>query len=552
MYNGDDMPPLEEDVCEVCPTPAAPQGRSGPNVNSSCPRVSRSPNVNSACPRARRDLDKLGLEDVVCEDDDSECDDEETWEEMEEVICGKTICLFCNNVSSTVHITFAHMIDAHGFDFVAFVCKFSLDQVGFIKLVNYIRREQPAPNILFTEETIKWDSTDYMKPVINEDSLLMFDVEELTKVNELLDPGPQTSYSEATYDELREIIVKQREVMQRMLQAVQANSKKDNAIIRTVGDMRPEEDEGYFDSYAHFDIHHEMLTDRVRTESYRDAILKNSNLFKGKKVLDVGCGTAILSMFSAKAGATVTGVDMSDVIYQAMDIVKENQLENAITLRKGRLEDLEFEHKFDFIISEWMGYFLLFEGMLDSVLYARDKHLAEGGLLLPNRCTLHLVGLEDMDTYKNIISFWDDVYGFKMSCIRTEVVKEASTDIVKEQFIITSTDQIADFDLMKITPSDTEFTSKFSLSVARDGQLTGFAGYFDTFFDMPNSVFFSTGPHAPPTHWKQTKFYLPVPHTVKKGETLEGSICVRRKRRQIRSLDVGITFGNQKLKYLVE
>lgn len=30
--------------------------------------------------------------------------------------------------------------------------------------------------------------------------------------------------------------------------------------MRTVGDIRPEEDEGYFNSYAHFDIHHEMLS----------------------------------------------------------------------------------------------------------------------------------------------------------------------------------------------------------------------------------------------------------------------------------------------------
>ncbi|ROT82522.1 putative protein arginine N-methyltransferase 3, partial [Penaeus vannamei] len=137
------------------------------------------------------------------------------------------------------------------------------------------------------------------------------------------------------------------------------------------------------------------MQDRVRTESYRDAILKNAPLFKDKRVLDLGCGTSILSMFSAKAGANVTGVDMSDVIYKAMDIVKENNLEDVIKLHKGKLEDLEFEHKFDYIVSEWMGYFLLFEGMLDSVLYARDKHLAEGGLLLPNRCTMHLVGMED-------------------------------------------------------------------------------------------------------------------------------------------------------------
>ena len=42
-----------------------------------------------------------------------------------------------------------------------------------------------------------------------------------------------------------------------------------------------------------------------------------------KIVLDVGCGTGILSMFAAKAGATrVIGIDQSEIIYQAMDIVR--------------------------------------------------------------------------------------------------------------------------------------------------------------------------------------------------------------------------------------
>jgi protein arginine N-methyltransferase 1 len=41
--------------------------------------------------------------------------------------------------------------------------------------------------------------------------------------------------------------------------------------------------------------------------------------------------------------------------------------------------------KVDIIISEWMGYFLLYESMLDSVLWARDKYLVEGGKMLPDR-----------------------------------------------------------------------------------------------------------------------------------------------------------------------
>lgn len=37
--------------------------------------------------------------------------------------------------------------------------------------------------------------------------------------------------------------------------------------------------------------------DEVRTNTYRNSILQNEHLFKDKVVLDVGCGTGILSMY---------------------------------------------------------------------------------------------------------------------------------------------------------------------------------------------------------------------------------------------------------------
>lgn len=68
-------------------------------------------------------------------------------------------------------------------------------------------------------------------------------------------------------------------------------------------------------------------------------------------------------------------------------------------LIKGRLEDLTTIPQVDVIVSEWMGYLLLFEGMLDSVVHARDHHLKPGGLILPNRCTLSIVGVSDPGEY---------------------------------------------------------------------------------------------------------------------------------------------------------
>ena len=70
----------------------------------------------------------------------------------------------------------------------------------------------------------------------------------------------------------------------------------------------------YFKSYSHFGIHEDMLKDTVRTKSYENAICRNSHLFKGKTVLDIGSGTGILSMFAVRAGAHhVYSIEMADI-----------------------------------------------------------------------------------------------------------------------------------------------------------------------------------------------------------------------------------------------
>lgn len=208
-----------------------------------------------------------------------------------------------------------------------------------------------------------------------------------------------------------------------------------------------------------------MIQDRIRTNAYRDAILNNKHLFKDKIVMDVGCGTGILSMFAAKAGAKkVYAIEYSDIACTAKKIISDNKFSDVITVIKTKMEDLktlpgEYQ-KVDIIISEWMGYALLYESMLDSVIYARDTFLKKDGILYPDRAVILLNYIEDKQYYSKKTTYWDDVYGFDMSCLKDPLLQEPVIDKIPSKCILGSDCVIADFDLYKIKISDLDFVSK--------------------------------------------------------------------------------------------
>lgn len=78
------------------------------------------------------------------------------------------------------------------------------------------------------------------------------------------------------------------------------------------------------------------------------------------------------------------------------------------------MEDIELPddiQQVDIIVSEWMGYALLYESMLDSVLVARDRFLRPGGVMAPSQCQMMLGLCEAQEIFKDRISFWNDIYG---------------------------------------------------------------------------------------------------------------------------------------------
>ncbi|KAF9426283.1 hypothetical protein BGZ94_006727 [Podila epigama] len=544
------------------------------------------------------------------------------WEEEEGMAAADPKCLFCSAIFPSAKQVFDHCTSTHGFNFLKTRQELGLDFYHSIRLINYLRQQaidkpgfdQTSHFVVEGQEGFLTDDT-FLRPVLEDDSLL-FAFEDLDigsdeeHGNDLADlptsmlmmgggsaadiKRPSTHETIETNTELEAKLLKRLRETEDKLFAVQvqlhntetqfqeyrARVKEsffdtlvlDDGTRSVISDMEPsskvvvphDENNYYFNSYAHSDIHQQMLNDRVRTEGYRDYMYENKDIFKGKTVLDVGCGTGILSMFAAKAGAArVLSVDNSDIIEKARKNIKENGFEDIITLYRGKIEEIKLPCKVDIIISEWMGYFLLYEAMLDSVLVARDRFLVPGGILAPSQTRILFTTTSDESFLDDSVHYWNDVYGFKMSTMKENVLREAVVDFVSPETIVTNTVTIKDLPHQTITVAGLDFVSDFRLEMSRDDHVSAFVGYFDTWFtrdgkDVPLDVGiskeelkkhhmngFTTGPvmtRSEETHWKQTMFVLEKALELKKGDLICGTFYCTKNQANPRALDLRIVY----------
>jgi protein arginine N-methyltransferase 3 len=390
-------------------------------------------------------------------------------------------------------------------------------------------------------------SDKYLQPVLEDDALLF----------ELGDLMPEDQDTHAIdYDEYEAKLHK--------------DMPEDFSKIKLTNDR----DTDYFESYKGNSIHREMIEDRVRTDGYRDFIEKNAEVFKGKTVLDVGCGTGILSLFCARAGAKkVFAVDNSGIAVRAKEIIEKNGYADKIELIQGRAEDFNTQRligkeKVDIIISEWMGYGLLFEGMLDSVLRARDMYLKPDGIMVPSHCNIRLAPVSDAEWIADSTGekFWKDIYGFDFSPMIPGGLlstREIGVFDVPEKALCGSASSHL-LEMKTVDVKDLSFKVPLRMTLDRDiTSLYAITIWFDTIFIHPNSsqdtasldtvdwgkngipgLGFSTGPANTPTHWHQAVLLLDrevaEKQSFKKGSVLEGNLTYAKEKGDDRGITVTV------------
>ncbi|KAG6890579.1 hypothetical protein C0992_000397 [Termitomyces sp. T32_za158] len=359
-------------------------------------------------------------DDAEINDSDSESDDDDqNWDDWvsDSLIQVPCLSLFEEKRLPSVEETLSYDRTTHGFDLNSTCMKLSLDFHGRIRLINYIRKQKPSPadlNLLNGHESF-FTSDDYLLPTLEDDPLLQVQPDDWSDDDE---DSVQT-------DPVRRIRTLEQKLAlaKQSLNEYRAFLAKDldlggslDVTLPSKADISARDDDThYFKSYAENDIHAVMIQDKVRTSTYAHFILTNPTLFRDATVLDVGCGTGILSLFAARSGAKrVIAVDASDIAERAARIVKANGFEDIITVIRGKVEEITLPddiNQVDIIVSEWMGYALLYESMLDSVLHARDRFLRPGGVMAPSQCKMEFALCDATEVFKDRIGFWNDVYG---------------------------------------------------------------------------------------------------------------------------------------------
>ena len=149
----------------------------------------------------------------------------------------------------------------------------------------------------------------------------------------------------------------------------------------------------------------QMLADAPRMDAYtaalREAVKPDS------VVLDLGCGPGVFALLACKLGAQrVYAVEPNNVISVAREAAVANGFADRIEFFESLSTAITLPEPATIIISDLRGVLPWFEQHIPSIIDARERHLARGGVLIPKRDLLWAAVVEAPEQYEDLVGAW--------------------------------------------------------------------------------------------------------------------------------------------------
>lgn len=264
------------------------------------------------------------------------------------------------------------------------------------------------------------------------------------------------------------------------------------------------------------DYHRELLADQTRTNAFREAIARVVR--PGDVVVDLGCGSGILSFFACQAGAArVYAIDQTHAADVASLLARHLGMSDRITVLHGEAKTLELPERADVLLTETLGVAGLDEGIAGIVADARRRFLKPGARIVPRRVGVSIVPVELDQLYEKHVAFWGETrYGIDLRPLRLFASSSILFAHIRPEAYLDAPREVLSIDLLE---SDAKNAAGDASFVAmRGAQLHGFGVFFTA--TLAEGVELSNG-NARTTSWSQALLPLEVPIALRRGARID-------------------------------
>jgi len=258
-----------------------------------------------------------------------------------------------------------------------------------------------------------------------------------------------------------------------------------------------------------------MLQDKVRNRAFKEAIFRNVK--KGDVVIDLGTGTGILAIWAAQAGARkVYAIEETDVADVAEAVIRDNGLENFITVLKANSSEVTLPEPADVLIAEIVGHFLFEEGIVEAIAGIRQVLLKPNARIIPASASVFAAPAE-LDGKFQEIKFWDTWKDPSLSAVREKAANSAYVETVDAEALTGKPEKLFDIDFNSAKPGPIMAQTRFT--VDQKCSIDAIVGWFKLHLDDDTCI--DTSPCSEQTHWQQCVFPLEEPFELAKVETID-------------------------------